>query len=417
MVLPSLTFAGGFQLNFQSQKGIGMGVTYLATATEAATVFYNPGAMYNLKGHNFTAGLTLIFPEVALQTPSTYNIRQTTGTAKPIHFYYAAEITNKLRAGISINNQFGSSSSFEDNWEGKFIVQNISLKTFMYQPTLSYAILPQLSIGLGYIYTQGLFHFEKAVPITGKNSDYGKAILSGSGFGNSFNIGIYSKLIDSEDKYYKQTFAIGIDYRHFIKINLDNGKAEFKNIPSSLKNVFPDNTKFSSSLTLPAVLSGGLNVRLKEKDKFAVEFAYDIIKTFWSSYDTLKFDFENVDTPDASIPKNWKDAITHRFGVDLTIWDKISLRLGVYTDQSPIPSGFVSPELPDNSHTGYTAGIGIKVMKNLSIDIAYLYSYVERSDYLLSAGFDAKYRRRVNTIGFAVNYKFALPKKQNNEKE
>src|SRR5688500_2614953 len=123
-------FAGGFQLNVQSPRALGMGGAYAGFARGTESVFFNPGGMCNLKGHNCTIGGSFIFPLASLQTDVTDNINQTSPMATPIHFYYGGEIFENFYACLAINNQFGSSSSFDDEWEGRFIVQNISLKTF-----------------------------------------------------------------------------------------------------------------------------------------------------------------------------------------------------------------------------------------------------------------------------------------------
>ena len=133
LCLPFLASAGGFQLNVQGIKAIAMGGTFTGIASDASTVFFNPGGMFNFEGkHNFVLGVNVIDPYVSLQTDVTANIDQTTGIATPFHFYYVGELNEKVRIGFLVNNQFGSRSSFEDDWQGRFIVQNISLKSFSF---------------------------------------------------------------------------------------------------------------------------------------------------------------------------------------------------------------------------------------------------------------------------------------------
>ena len=126
--LPVITFAGGFQLNVQGIKAIAMGGAFTGIGSDASTVFFNPGGMCNLSGHNFTVGVNYITASVSLQTPETSNINQTSPSATPFHVYYSGELNDKVSIGFLINNQFGSSSSFEDDWQGRYIIQNISFK-------------------------------------------------------------------------------------------------------------------------------------------------------------------------------------------------------------------------------------------------------------------------------------------------
>jgi long-chain fatty acid transport protein len=417
ITLPLLSFAGGFQLNVQGLKAIAMGGAFTGVSSDASSVFFNPGGMSNLNGHNFTFGINVVDPYISLQTPETANIDQTTGKATPFHFYYSGELTEKMNVGFLVNNQFGSSSSFEDNWQGRYIIQNISLKTFMFQPTLSYKIHEKLSLGAGFVYTRGSFSTEKAIPVASSLATEGKARLEGSGDGVGFNIGIYSQFLTIGDEAKQTKFAIGLDYRSKLAIDLGNGLAEFTDIPNSLKSKFPENTSFTSKIILPSVFTVGISVKHIKTDKWSLEFAYDLNLTGWSSYDTLAFNFDNNDTPDSKITKDWEDVITHRLGLDFTYKNKYSVRAGLYIDNTPMKDGFVSPELPGMTQTAYTAGLGYKVSDMFSVDFSYIRQNAEREASLDADSFSAKYKRIVNVYSLGLNIKFGVKTKDSTPTE
>lgn len=408
-LFPLLTFAGGFQLNLQGIKSVGLGGAFTGIGSDASTVFFNPGGMSNLSGHQFSAGFNLVTPSVSLQTPQTANINQTSSNATPIHFYYSGQITDKINVGFLMNNQFGSSSSFEDNWQGRYIIQNISLRTFMFQPTVSYKLHERISVGAGFVYSTGSFSTEKAVPVGSATTTEGQAQLEGSGSAMGYNIGIFSNLFSIEGESGTTDFKLGVNYRSKLGVELNGGEAKFVDIPVSLTSKFPSSTKFDSKLTLPDVFTIGLGIK-HTKENYSVEFAYDLNWTGWSSYDTLSFDFENADTPDSKTVKDWQNVLTHRFGVDFTYQQKYSLRVGAYYDNSPIKDGYVSPELPDISQLAYTAGISYKINEMISLDLSYIRQNAERESALVDAGFTAKYKRIVNVYGIGVNVKFGKNK-------
>jgi long-chain fatty acid transport protein len=408
---PLLASAGGFQLNVQGAKAVGMGGAFTGVGTDASSVFYNPGAMTKLQGHNFNVGINFITPFVSLQTPETVNIDQTSGIGTPFHFYYTGSILkekleDKLKVGFLVNNQFGSSSSFEDDWQGRNIIQNISLKTFMFQPTVAYKLHDKLSIGAGFVFTTGSFSLEKAVPVGSSSIPDGKAHLEGSGTSMGYNVGVYSQFLTLGEQDGNRTeFAIGLDYRSQLALDLEGGEATFTNIPSSLIGKFPASTKFDSKMVLPSVATAGLSVKHIMTDKWSLEFAYDFNLTGWSSYDSLNFDFENADTPDSKSFQNWSNTTTHRLGLDFTYQNKLSLRAGLYVDKTPMPDGFVSPHLPGMDQVAYTAGIGYRMNDKFAIDFGYVRQDAEREASLDAANFSAKYHRIVNvyTIGVSIN--------------
>lgn len=404
--LPMVAFAGGFQLNLQGIRSVGLGGAFTGLGSDASTVFFNPGGMNNLSGHNFTAGFNYVTPSVSLQTPETANINQTSPNASPIHFYYSGNLNDKMKFGFLVNNQFGSTSSFEDDWQGKYIIQNISLKTFMFQPTMSYKLHEKIYVGGGFVYTYGSFKTQKAVPVSSATTKSGQATLTGSGDAVGYNIGIFSNLYSLVKETSKTDFRVGVSYRSELAVDLPNGEVEFTNIPVSLQNKFPSKTTFVSKITLPSVFTAGFSVKHTRNEKYSLEFAYDLNYTGWSSYDTLAFDFANNDTPDSKTPKEWQDVFTHRFGLDFTYAEKYSVRVGAYYDNSPVKDGYLSPELPDATQLAYTGGLSYKVNDMISVDFSYIRQSAERESSLESANFTAKYNRKVNVYGIGVNLKF-----------
>ena len=403
LLISTITLAGGFQLNVQNPRAIALGGAYTGFAFGPASAFYNPGGMSTLKGHNFMAGINLIFPSVSLQTDAYDNIDMTSGISTPFNFYYGGEIIkDKLYAGLAINNLFGSSSSFADDWQGRFIVQNISLKTFSFQPTVAYKIHDAFSIGAGFVLTTGKFSFEKAIPLGSSTINYGKASLSGSGMAYSFNAGIYSKPIDND----KMRLTLGASYRYSQNIDLSNGTAAFTDIPSSLQTQFPASTGFTSSLTLPQVITAGFSYTYKIKEEHSIMFTYDFNYTMWSSYDTLSFDFDNADTPDSKTTKAWKNSPTHRFGLEYAYKKMLFLRIGGYYDITPIQDGYVSPELPDATQFVPTAGFGILLKEKFGFDVSWIHQNAKREAALTDAGWNAKYHRIADVVSFSLSFKF-----------
>lgn len=386
------SYAGGFQINTQGQKAVGMGGCFTAVNTDASALYFNPGGMTFLeKKINLTAGVAFIIPRVSVQTGAVYNTDMTSPVANPVQFYFVSTFKEKFSIGFGVNNQFGSTSSYPDEWQGKYVIQTLSLKTFMYQPTFAYKFHDNFSIGAGFVYASGKFSLKKAVPLSGSMTEHGEANLSGAGDGFGFNAGIFSRLTGN--------FSIGASYRSSLQVDLQNGSVQFSDIPSYLNYMFPDTTSFTSSLTLPAVLSAGIKYRVNEK----IFWVFDVNRTFWSSYDSLKFDFYNAETPDAAEGRLWRNTITFRTGASYQVTEKITLRAGCYYDQTPVMDGFVSPELPDNSHAGFTAGLGYKISGRFSFDIAWLYSNVKRDGVLEAKGFSGKYHRIINVIGIGAN--------------
>src|SRR5258708_7125029 len=97
--------AGGFQLNLQGQRQIGMGHTGTGYATDAATIFFNPGGMGWLDTMvNLSAGVSFIMPRTQYleASPGTYTAEMIHNTGTPFEFYYSASLNKNIRAGVGI---------------------------------------------------------------------------------------------------------------------------------------------------------------------------------------------------------------------------------------------------------------------------------------------------------------------------
>jgi long-subunit fatty acid transport protein len=72
--LPGITFAGGFQINTQSIKGVGMAGAYSGVCKDASATFFNPGAMGFLEKSSFTLGGSVLLPKASYLNPYGGNV-------------------------------------------------------------------------------------------------------------------------------------------------------------------------------------------------------------------------------------------------------------------------------------------------------------------------------------------------------
>lgn len=414
----SSLMADGFQIPQQSTKSLAFGGAFTGYCGDASTAFYNPGGMNNLHGQNFAAGIIGLFPYVSVQTPSTANITQTSKLYTPIGLYYVGSFWDKVRIGLSINNQFGSSASYPSQWEGQYIIQTIELKTYMFQPTVSYQVCKQLSVGAGFVYTLGTFSDTKAIPVASSQYPNGEASLSGNGNAVGYNVGLFSKIWQhGNDSSNHQLVQIGVSYRSGLPMKVSSGNVDFSQIPASLATEFPSSENFSTQVNMPAVFTAGVAYKFSCCKNWDFMVTYDFNYMFWSTYDSLHFNFTNTNTPSQGFHYNWKNATAHRFGAEATYMKKYSVRIGYYIDNTPIQNGYVSPEIVDANATGFCLGVGVKFCKHYSVDLSYLRSDFTwnnttwnnpsgGSESLAGPDFSASYHRIVNMFGVGVNYQF-----------
>jgi long-chain fatty acid transport protein len=388
--------AGGFQVNTQSQRHLGMGHTGTALFFDASSMFFNPGASVFVDGKWVITGSgTFLMPRTvyAEPAPGVYQASMVQNVGTPFGVY-AMYNKQKWAAGVAVYTPFGSRAEWPSDWKGNFLIREINLKTIFVQPTLSYQLHEKLGIGAGFIYATGGFALRKGVPVQDQNGEYGEGSLSGDASGFGFQAGILYKHNDA--------LSFGASYRSAVSVEVNGGSAEFT-VPGALQEFFPTTT-FSTALRLPQVVNVGAAYT---NDKWT--FSSDVNIVGWSSYDSLRIDFaDNTDKlEDISSARMYKNAWIARAGVEYRILDKLQLRAGCYFDKTPVQDGYITPETPDSDRIGITGGVTYKIGEHIRIDASCLYvEGMQRSDTNIETGFTGTYKSRTIAPGIGFTLKF-----------
>ncbi|MCB0835184.1 MAG: outer membrane protein transport protein [Bacteroidetes bacterium] len=393
---------GGFQLFYHGQRQTGMGNAGTGLALDGSSIFFNPGSLVFNRSNSVQLGTNAIFTNTSfLENPnSIYQANMDTLLFTPIHFYTVWQGKKKVQErkwsfGLGINNPFLGGSKWQDDWNGKFISQELAINTFFMQPTASYKLTQQIGLGVGFSLGFLSFLSRRAIEVDGQGGRVGSVRLSGTGNGLGLNAGLFIQA--------NERLSLGLSYRTPIFVNLKKGSVRF-DVPESLRDVFPD-TQFNTDITLPGTLNIGIGYRPDEK----WTLAFDINFTGWQTYDSLIFDFA---IPIKQLQKHpeekaYQKSASFRMGGEYEVSPKFKFRAGAYFDQSPVPDGFVSPELPDANRIGLSAGLGLNFAPNLEIDLSYLFEYTgERTSFLSQSQFGGTYRSGTNVYGLGIRYNF-----------
>lgn len=392
-------FAGGFQVNLQGQKQTGMGHAGIGVPLDNAALLFNPGALIFVDSlGSFSAGASFIIPRTVYLDPKSIYVAQTvnhTGTPLTVYGNFKFKKNSPITLGFGLYNPFGSRVQWEDDWKGQFLLREISLKTFFYQPTISYKVNEKLGIGAGYIFANGDFSLRKGIPIQDSTGNYGEALLSGTAKGQGYNVGVYYKI--------NSKFSAGLNFRSLVKVKVENGMADFTTA-NAVSQYFQDST-FNTQLNLPYMAGIGLGYLPNDKMKLALDINY----VGWKSYDSLKIDFaKNSDKlTDLASPRLYKNTFIFRLGMQYQLNEMFVVRAGAYYDQSPVKDGYLTPETPDSDKIGISTGFSFNLKKWLYIDASLLYvEGLKRTDTNIETQFEATYKTKAVIPGFNVGIKF-----------
>lgn len=396
------SYAGGFRVSLQGVKQLAMAHTSAHTE-DASVAFFNPAGISFIPNKLSVAvggfGAITEVEYQSLETLQSYKTENPLGT--PLYAAIAYKVTNNVSVGLSVTTPFGTTVKWADDWTGREIVQKMELKSFYFQPMVSYKFNDWASIGVSYIYAKGMVDWDKAVTNLGGTLNINDEKATGSGFG----VGFYLKPSSNLD--------LSIAYRSPVIMKADNGVATFTGVPEAVLtspqlNVGADGQDaFTAELPLVDEYIIGLTYRITPKWLVSADFNYH----GWERYSKLTLDFENAQVgnqADKTVlvsPKNFKNAKTFRIGTQYMLTDKLAGRLGYYFDESPYEDKYFIPETPSFDASVFTTGLGYKFGK-LGVDLAAALSFPEarkvNNDYLSFRG-QAKAKPMYLGLGFTYN--------------
>jgi long-chain fatty acid transport protein len=385
-------FSGGYQVRLQGQKQTGMGLIGSPFALGASSIFYNPGGLAMMESNfSFSAGANAIMANVVFQKYATdYQARTDNPLGTPFYFYGAGKIGKKFTVGLGVYTPFGSSVKWDDDWAGRYLIQNISLTAIYFQPTLSYKINDIVSIGAGFVYAYGQVDLQRALPYNDA-----QVKLDGSTGNIGYNVGVMIRPV--------KNLSIGLDYRSEILMKLESGDATFTS-PQSLSGTLLPENKFDAELPMPANFDFGIAYAFNEKLTLAAELNY----VMWSTYEELEFVFEENNEVLGSVnPRKYKDSFIGRIGASYALNEMFTFRGGLYYDPSPTDDDYFNPETVSLNTVAWTLGMSIAPVKGLSIDLAYLQLHgLETEKTYKPANFGGKYKVVTAIPGLGLSYNF-----------
>lgn len=338
-----------------------------ANADSAETTVNNPAGMTRLKQKSFYGNPLIIYTnsetEVTIEGTGQKQTSSNDGWIGLPGIYFATPVGDRWAVGIGPNAAFGIGATYDDDWVGRYIIQEWSLNFVGVAPSVAYRVNDKVSLGVSIPIMYSMYSLEKAVNNLDGGASVGKLEYDADGFGVGFNIGVLYELSENT--------RFGLVYRSKVSVT-NEGDPEFSNLSPQrqqlLENAGLLNKEISFDTSIPqAVLAG----------------VYHDFQNRWSfSLDALWMDFsdwglENVEIGDADIAKTdvkYKDMWGMSLGVNFEIHPLCTLRSGAF---------YVSSVLDKEDRTAFMRldemwGVGL--------------------------GFEYKYHKKERSVGFDVTY-------------
>ena len=409
---PTIAGAAGFLIFEEGAKALAMGGAFTAQADDPSAVFYNPAGLCALEGTQLYLGGTAIVTNTdfaGIDPDPGYGVLEKTKTQlfTPVAMYVTHQINDNVTAGLGVFNLFGLGREWDDpdTFSGRHISYDVDLRTYYFNPTLSWKMNDMFSIGVGaqLVYSDVELKRYQLMwdPDGGGFVNVARIELNGD---NTIDAGFNAGILYRHEK-----VSIGVTYRSSVKVDYE-GDGVFTQVPSGnsaldavVASVLPPNQGMATTIEMPPLVSVGIAFNTIEK----VTFEVDLNWVGWSTFDTLPFDFKENDALDTERIQDYDDVFSVRTGAEYSYSDALDLRFGYYYDPSPQPEKSMSPLLPDTDRHGLTLGFGYHTGPWTVDAFDLIMIFLERDTEGQSLdGYNGTYSSWANLFGVNIGYAF-----------
>lgn len=440
LLIGALAVAGWVALpNTASAQGIGIyqmgscvmtrgGAGVANGCDDGSSIFFNPSHLADAEDFTATLGTTLFdingnFTYGSASQSRGGSVVDLQNDDIPVpHAYFSYGLADKIGLGFGAYAPYGLGVQWPEQtpdgstFEGAFEGFDNQLQTFYLQPSISYQVTPDLSIGGGPVVVVSTVEMNLLQDLSQVNAPSGDTFgelgvpahtpfartnLDQTGIGFGANIGLSYAVSDRLDVGLRYTTPVTVDY---------DGTASFEQVESGFS--FPADTPLARDLdgdgnsdptpvdlliagqfdsegvlnqfesrasedaplesqsaetemTFPMQLVAGLSFQATPKLLLLADYQF----TGWSSFDELPLEFERLDNRLKT--QNYGDTHALRVGVEYDILDALAVRGGYAYTTSAVPNETMSPFLPESTRDHYTLGFGWNVTDMVEVNVSY----------------------------------------------
>jgi len=334
--------AGGLYLYELGTPDVGAAAAgWAARAQDASTVFTNPAGMTRLDKSELLVGIQPLYLQAEFSPDSNTTTSGPDGDASTWlpagGLYYVHNLMPKLKIGLSTVGYFGLGLDYEDDWVGRYYIQEIKLQALGIQPALAYQVTDWLSFGAGVVALYGVLDQKAAVNNLGPNQDDGKLKIEDDDWTYQVNLGV---LVEP-----RKGTRFGLTY-------LSEGDLEFKDEPD-FSNLGPGleailraqgllDAEIEVEFTMPqAVMLSGYH---ELNDRWAI--MGNLGWQDWSEFGKVGVTVASEDISSLTVDRNYKDTWHVTVGGQYRVADPWLLTAGVAYDSSMVDDDDRTPDLP-----------------------------------------------------------------------
>ncbi len=331
---------------------------YAARAQDASTAFTNPAGMTRLDGTQVLVGGQLMWlnTQFAVDGGTSPGLGSgdggrafgSNGYVPGGGAFLTHRISPDLALGFSVAGNFGSMLDYEDDWVGRYRVQDADLLGVSVVPSIAYQLNPKLSLGAGVNAMYGIFDQKVAVNNAVPSLGDGRLEIDDTTWGWGGNVGVLYEPVPGTRLGLTYTSAIDLDF---------SGRAGFSGIGPILNALLQSRGLLDAPVdigaTVPQQVMGSLYTEINDRWALMGNVGWQD----WSEFGEVEIGIDNAQDPTTltnplSFDDTWHVAVGAQYRTD-SQW---KVHTGLAYDSGFQDGHDVSPLFPVNSAWRLGAG-------------------------------------------------------------
>ncbi|CDT71776.1 Long-chain fatty acid transport protein [Vibrio coralliirubri] len=287
--------------------------------------------------------------------------------------FHAHQVTDKLHLGIALGAVGGSSLDYGSDWAGAELLEDITLTAMQVNPSLSYQLNEQWSVGAGIQLSWAALQQSSSVFTAKQDTDWAYG----------YNLGV---MYTPTDK-----LKLGASYRSKLEHEFNNELRGIEDLSNSL----------AMDLALPEIVDISASYALNPK----LDLLASVQLHRWSEWDTTVLDFGVAGSPISGVPleRDWDDVWKFAVGADYQLNSDWRLKAGFSYETSPQDDPTMQyVDLPVGEQYRYSVGAST-YWDDILIDVFYEYAdlgSVEMERLIVDGSFDG----RIHFVGVSATF-------------
>jgi long-chain fatty acid transport protein len=364
----SPALAGGVILYEVGTPEVGLASAgWAARAEDAATILTNPAGMTRLKKNDLMLGMQALYADMGF-VPNGDTTTTGGDGGNPIGWFpggglfYVNPTSDRLRLGVAVTGNFGLGLDYEDDWVGRYYVQDATLIGLSVMPAIAWKVNDEFSIGMALNATYGVLQNTVAVNNVADELPDGSMKLEDATWGFGANLGVL----------YEPNAGTRFGLTYTSPVRLDFGDVpEFKNLGSGMQ----------LALGAAGLLSAQIDLSMMVPQTVMTSFVRDLNDRWsllgnvgwqdWSAFGKVDVQVGSADPTSLTVDQNFQDTWHAAFGARVKTGSPWSVSFGAAYDSSCVEDADRSPALPLG--TAWRLGVGGRRAMSGSLDLGIAY--------------------------------------------